>query len=84
MQRSVCVYTALYNAFSSWFTAGALARVNVKQARVIHDAVIKEDWQTASHHLCMVRQGKLSGSADPLASNYCMMLTSHGAPFSGF
>ena len=51
-----------YDAFSSCFTAGALAHVNVEQARAIHKAVIKENWETARELLSAVRQGMLSGS----------------------
>ena len=53
---------------------GALAHVDVEKARAIHEAVIKEDWQNACELLCAVMQGKLSGSANPLAPNYCMVL----------
>ena len=65
MLRRVCVLT-LYDAFSSWFAAGALAHVDVEKARAMHKAVIKKDWQNARELLRAVSQGKLSGSADPL------------------
>ena len=63
MQRCVFVLTSLYDAFSSWFAAGALAHVNVELARAIYEAVIKEDWRTAHELLGTVMEGKLSGSA---------------------
>ena len=59
--KNVC--TPSYNASSSWFGAGALAYVKIKQARAIHEAVIKEDWQTAHKLLHVVSKGRLSGSA---------------------
>ena len=61
MQRGVHVFTPSYDAFFSWFAAGALAHVNVEQAAAINEAVIKEDWQTARKLLRVVRQGRLSG-----------------------
>ena len=63
MQRRVFVLTSLYNAFYSWFAAGALAHVNVELARGLYEAVIKEDWRTAHELLETVMEGKLSGSA---------------------
>ena len=58
MQRSVCVFTPSYDAFFSWFAAGALTRVKIKQKRAIHEAVIQEDWQTARKLLEAVMQGR--------------------------
>ena len=84
MHRRVCVLTSSYDTFSSWFAAGALAHVDVEKARAIHEAVIKEDWQNAQEHLLAVRQGKLSGSADLLAPNYCTVLNCQTAKLSGF
>ena len=84
MQRRVHVFTPSYDAFSSWFATGALAHVNIEKARGIHEAVIKEEWQNACKLLCAVMQGKLSGSADPLAPNYCMVLNFQREKFSGF
>ena len=84
MHRRVCVLTSLYEAYSSWFAAGALAHVDVEKARAINEAVIKKDWQNACELLRAVSQGKLSGSADPLAPNYCMEPTFQGAQISGF
>ena len=63
MQRSVRVFTPSYDAFSSWFAAGALAHVAVEEATAINEAVIKEDWQTAEELLRVVMQGRLSVSA---------------------
>ena len=63
MQRRVHVFTSSYDAFSSWFAAGALAHLNVQEAKAIHEALIKEDWQTARELLLAVMQGKLSGCA---------------------
>ena len=63
MQRSVRVFTPSYDAFSSWFAAGVLAHVNVEEATAIHEAVIKEDWQTVEELLRVVMEGRLSGSA---------------------
>ena len=63
MRKSVCAFTPLYDAFSSWFAAGALAHVKIKQKRTIHEAVIQENWQTAHQHLRAVLKGKLSGFA---------------------
>ena len=57
------VLTSSYDAFSSWFAAGALAHVNVELARAIYEAVINEDWWTARELLETVMEGKLSGSA---------------------
>ena len=68
MQRRVCVLTSLYDVFSSWFAAGALAHVNVELVRGIHKAVIKEDWQTACELLGTVMEGKLSSSAGSVSS----------------
>ena len=68
MQRSVRVFTPSYDAFSSWFAAGALDHVNVEEATAIHKAVIKEDWQAAEELLRVVRQGRLSGSAWSVSS----------------
>ena len=65
MHRHLCVFTS-YDAFSSWFAAGALAHVDVEKARAVHKAVIKKDWQNARELLHAVRQGKLSDSPDPL------------------
>ena len=62
MHRRVFVLTSLYDAFSYWFAAGALARVNVELARAIHEAVINENWRTARELLSTVMEGKLSGS----------------------
>ena len=62
MQRSVRVFTPSYDAFSSWFAAGALAHVNVEEVTAINEAVIKGDLQTARQLLLVVRQGRLSGS----------------------
>ena len=67
MQGSVRVFTPSYDAFSSWFAAGVLAHVNVEEAMAIHEAVIKGDLQTAEEFLRVVRQGRLSGSLNPLA-----------------
>ena len=80
----MCVFTPSYDAFSSWFAAGALAHVNVEKAKAMQEAVIKKDWQNARKLLHAVSQGKISGSADPLAPNYCMEPTFQGAQFSGF
>ena len=74
MQRSVRVFTPSCDAFSSWFAAGALAHVNVEEATAINEAVIKRDLQTARTLLHVVRQGRLSGSPDPLALKYCTVL----------
>lgn len=63
MQRSLCVFTPSYDAFPSWFAAGALVHVKIKQAKAIHKAVIKKDWDTAWELLHAVSQGTLSGSA---------------------
>ena len=63
MRRRVVVLTSLYDVFSSWFAAGALAHVNVELTRAIHEAVMKEDWRTAHELLDTVMEGKLSGSA---------------------
>ena len=63
METSVRVFTPSYDAFSSWFAAGALAHVNVEEATAINEAVIKGDLQTAAELLRVVRQGRLSGSA---------------------
>ena len=84
MQSCVHVITPSYDAFSSWFATGALAHVDVEKARAIHKAVIKKDWQNACDLLHAVRQGKLSGSAHPLAPNYCTVLNFQRAKFSGF
>ena len=78
------VLTSSYDAFSPLFAAGALAHVDVEKARAIHEAVIKDDWQNARELLCALRQGRLSGSADPLAPNYCTVLNFQRAKFSGF
>ena len=74
MQKHVCVFTPLYDAFSSWFAAGALARVKIKQKRAIHEAVIKEDLQTARKLLDAVMQGRYLVLPYLLAPNYCMVL----------
>ena len=63
MHAKKCVFTSSYNVFSSWFAAGALAHVEIKQARAINESVIKEDWETAWELLSAVSQGRLSGSA---------------------
>ena len=63
MRRRVVVLTSLYDAFSYWFAAGALAHVNVELARAIYEAVINEDWWTAQDLFGTVMKGKLSGSA---------------------
>ena len=59
MQRSVRVFTPSYDAFSSWFAAGALAHVGVEEATAINKAVIKGDLQTAKGILGVVMQGRL-------------------------
>ena len=74
MRKSVCAFTPLYDAFSSWFAAGALARVKIKQKRAIHEAVIKEDLQTARKLLDAVMQGRYLVLPDLLPPNYCMVL----------
>ena len=61
---------ACLHSFSSWFVAGALAHVNVEKATAINEAVIKGDLQTAKELFRVVRQGRLSGSPDPLALKY--------------
>ena len=68
MQKSVCVFTPSYDAFSFWFATGALAHAKIKQKRAIQEAVIKEDWQTADQLLCAVCKGKLSGFALSVSS----------------
>ena len=68
MQRSVCVFTPLYDAFSFWFAAGALAHVNVEQVRAIDEAVNEERWQTARQLIEAVRRGTLSGIALSISS----------------
>lgn len=77
-------YCAYYDAFSSWCAAGALARVKVQQKKAIHEAVIKEDWQTAHKLLSAVRQGRHLFLPDPLAPHCCVVPTFQGAQFSGF
>ena len=72
--KSVFVFTPSYDTFSSWFAAGALARVKIKQKRAIHEAVIKEDWQTACKLLDTVMQGRYLVLPDLLPPNYCMVL----------
>ena len=57
------VFSPLYAAFSSCVATGALAHVDVGQARAIHEAVIEGRWQTARELLRAVMQSKLSGSA---------------------
>ena len=70
----MCVFTPTYDAFSSWFATGALARVKIKQKRAIHEAVIKGDLQTARKLLDAVMQGTYLVLPDLLAPNYCMVL----------
>ena len=59
----VCVFTPLYDTISCYLAAGALAHVNVDQARAIHKAVIDGKWATARELIDAARQGKLSDCA---------------------
>ena len=58
----VCVFPPLYDVFSSFFAAGALARFEVSQIKTIYQAVVDENWGTAEQLLDAVSEGKLSGS----------------------
>ena len=60
----VSVFHPLYDVFSSCFAAGALARFEVSQDQIktIYQAVVDENWGTASVLLDAVMEGKLSGS----------------------
>ena len=82
--KSCACHHSVIWCLSSCFAAGALAHVNVEEATAINEAVIKGDMQNACELLCAVMQGKLSGSADPLAPNYCMVLNFQREKFSGF
>ena len=68
MRRSVCAFTPLYDAISSWISAGALTNVDVEQAKAIQKAGIEGKWRTASKLIEPVLQGKLSGSASTVTS----------------
>ena len=48
--------------FFSSFAAGALASVEPRLTRIIYQAVVKENWDTAKVLLIAAMKGKLSGS----------------------